>query len=244
MVHFIRKAAAVETPDNGHAVVTNARLNSLRAAVLGANDGIVSVSSILLGVAGATDNRTAIFTAGMAGLVAGALSMAVGEYVSVSSQRDTEREYIKVEREHLEQYPEEELKELAETYQEKGLSAATARKVAEELTEHDAVKAHLSAEFNIDEEDLSSPFVAAVSSLAAFTIGGLVPLGAVIVVGHQWLVLGTVGAALLALVVTGYLSAAAGRAPKLQAIVRVVFGGIVAMVVTYSIGRIFGQTIG
>src|SRR6185437_13134150 len=241
MVHFIRKAAA---PDNGHVIATNARLNSLRAAVLGANDGIVSVSSIILGVAGATNSRTAVFAAGLAGLVAGALSMAVGEYVSVSSQRDTEQEYIAVEREHLEQNPEEELKELAETYEAKGLSPATARKVAEELTEHDAVKAHLNAEFNIDEEDLSSPVVAAISSLLAFTVGGFVPLAAVMLVMQSELILATIAAALVALVITGYLSAAAGRAPKPRAIVRVVFGGLVAMAVTYSIGRLFGQAVG
>ena len=241
MVHFIRKAAA---PDNGHVIATNARLNSLRAAVLGANDGIVSVSSIILGVAGATNSRTAVFAAGLAGLVAGALSMAVGEYVSVSSQRDTEQEYIAVEREHLEQNPEEELKELAETYEAKGLSPATARKVAEELTEHDAVKAHLNAEFNIDEEDLSSPVVAAISSLLAFTVGGFVPLAAILLVMQSELILATIAAALVALVITGYLSAAAGRAPKPRAIVRVVFGGLVAMAVTYSIGRLFGQAVG
>jgi len=241
MVHFIRKTAA---PDNGHVIATNARLNSLRAAVLGANDGIVSVSSIILGVAGATNSRTAVFAAGLAGLVAGALSMAVGEYVSVSSQRDTEQEYIAVEREHLEQNPEEELKELAETYEAKGLSLATARKVAEELTEHDAVKAHLNAEFNIDEEDLSSPVAAAISSLLAFTVGGFVPLAAVLLVMQSELILATIAAALVALVITGYLSAAAGRAPKPRAIVRVVFGGLVAMAVTYSIGRLFGQAVG
>jgi len=241
MVHFIRKTAA---PDNGHVIATNARLNSLRAAVLGANDGIVSVSSIILGVAGATNSRTAVFAAGLAGLVAGALSMAVGEYVSVSSQRDTEQEYITVEREHLEQNPEEELKELAETYEAKGLSPVTARKVAEELTEHDAVKAHLNAEFNIDEEDLSSPVVAAISSLLAFTVGGFVPLAAVLLVMQSELILATIAAALVALVITGYLSAAAGRAPKPRAIVRVVFGGLVAMAVTYSIGRLFGQAVG
>lgn len=236
--------ATGSTGNTGHIRATNARLNSLRAAVLGANDGIVSVSSIILGVAGATDNRTAVFAAGLAGLVAGALSMAVGEYVSVSSQRDTEQEYIKVEREHLERYPEEELRELAETFEAKGLTPATARVVAKELTEHDAVRAHLNAEFNIDEADLSSPVVAAVSSLLAFTVGGFIPLAAILLVMQSELILATIAAALVALVITGYLSAAAGRAPKPRAIVRVVFGGLVAMAVTYSIGRLFGQAVG
>jgi VIT1/CCC1 family predicted Fe2+/Mn2+ transporter len=179
----------------------------------------------------------------MAGLVAGALSMAVGEYVSVSSQRDTEREYIKLERLHLEEFPEEELRELAETFESRGLSSATARKVAEELTAHDAVKAHLNAEFNIDEEDLSSPVVAAVSSLVSFVAGGLVPLLAVLLINHRWFFVSTISAVILALIITGYLSAAAGRAPKLPAITRVVLGGILAMIITYSIGRLFGQVI-
>ncbi len=226
-----------------HAPVSNARLNSLRAAVLGANDGIVSVSSIILGVAGATDSRTAIFAAGIAGLVAGALSMAVGEFVSVSSQRDAERMYVRVEKYRLEHHPEEEFEELASVFEGKGLSAKTAHQVARELTEHDAVRAHLDAEFNLNEEDLSSPVAAAIASLVAFTIGGLIPLVTVIVVNHSLRLMTTFIAVLGALVITGYLSATVGRAPRPRAIARVVLGGAVAMLITYGAGHLFGQII-
>src|SRR5260221_10582348 len=168
-----------------HAPVSNARLNSVRAAVLGANDGIVSVSSIILGVAGAADNRTAIFASGIAGLVAGALSMAVGEYVSVSSQRDTERAYITMERRRLAEYPKEEFEELSAVFKAKGLTDKLAHEVARELTAKDAVRAHLDAEFNINEHDLSSPTAAATASLIAFTIGRPVPPLAGIAGDHQ-----------------------------------------------------------
>lgn len=224
--------------------VSNARLNALRAAVLGANDGIVSVSSIILGVAGATDNRTAIFAAGMAGLVAGALSMAVGEYVSVSSQRDTEEAYIKHEKMRLQAYPDEEFEELASAYVLRGLSTRTAHLVARELTEHDAVHAHLETELNINEEDLSSPIGAALSSLAAFTIGGAIPLVTVLAVNHGLRLVATVVAVLIALVITGYLSATAGKAPRPRAIIRNLLGGSAAMLITYAVGHLFGQIIG
>lgn len=227
-----------------HPPVSNSRLNSLRAAVLGANDGIVSVSSLILGVAGATSNRTAIFTAGLAGLAAGALSMAVGEYVSVSSQRDTERAYIAAEKLHLEHNAEEEFDDLIATYQAKGLSPTTARQVARELTYHDAVKAHLDAEFGINERDLNSPSLAAVSSLIAFALGGAIPLLTTIVAPQSVRLAATFVSVVVALVITGYLSANVGRASRRHAIVRVVLGGAIAMLVTYGLGRIFGQIIG
>ncbi|HVU59402.1 MAG TPA: VIT family protein [Candidatus Saccharimonadales bacterium] len=224
-----------------HVIVSNAGLNSLRAAVLGANDGIVSVSSIILGVAGAGVSRTAIFTAGMAGLAAGALSMAVGEYVSVSSQRDTERAYIVEEKMHLAEFPDAEFADLARTFERKGLTPATARKVAEELTAHDAVAAHLDAEFNLNEKDLSNPFIAAISSLIAFTVGGIIPLAVVMLAGASVRLLAVALGVIIALTVTGYLSATAGHAPRLRAIGRVIVGGILAMAITYGIGRLFGH---
>lgn len=226
-----------------HEPVSNARLNSLRAAVLGANDGIVSVSSIIFGVAGATDNRTAIFLAGIAGLVAGALSMAVGEYVSVSSQRDSEEAYIHKEKLRLEHHPDEEFEELAYVFEGKGLSSTTAHQVATELTAHDAIRAHLDAEFNLNEHDLSSPLAAAVASFFSFLVGGIIPLATMLAVNHDLRLLATVAAVLVALVITGYLSARAGRAPYMRAIVRVVAGGAAAMLVTYAVGHLFGQVI-
>jgi VIT1/CCC1 family predicted Fe2+/Mn2+ transporter len=229
---------------DAHAVGLNASLNSLRAAVLGANDGIVSVASIVLGVAGATDSRGAIFTAGLAGLVAGALSMGVGEYVSVSTQRDTERAYISHEKWELRTKPEKELAELAEMYEAQGLSAGTAKQVARELTEHDALKAHLAVELNIDESDLTNPWQAAVASLCSFTVGGLIPLLSIIFVATHLRFPVTFVAVTAALVLTGYLSATAGGASRRRAILRVVVGGALAMVVTYFVGHLFGTAIG
>lgn len=220
------------------------RLNWLRAAVLGVNDGLVSVSSIVLGVGGASASRGVIFTAGLAGLVAGALSMAVGEYVSVSSQRDSERAFIAREKRSLRDHPAEELAELAQIYEEKGLSGKTAAKVAQELTSQDAVKAHLDAELNLDEDDLNNPTQAAIASLVSFSIGGFVPLVVVLAVGATWRLAATFFAVLVALVVTGYVSATIGGAGRKRAVVRVVVGGAIAMLVTYGIGVIFGTAIG
>ena len=224
--------------------ISNAKSNWLRAAVLGANDGIVSVSSIILGVAGATNSRNAIFTAGVAGLVAGAMSMAVGEYVSVSSQSDTEKAYIRAEKYRLKTHPEEEFQELIEMYQAKGMNVETALQVATELTDHDAVRAHLEVEFGINEDDLNSPTHAALASMLAFTIGGIIPLLAVLsVAGHLLRIEITFIAVLIALFITGYVSATVGGASRRRAVLRVVIGGAVAMAVTYGIGHLFGTAV-
>src|SRR5690242_2320294 len=158
-------------PDEPHQVDLHGRLNWLRAGVLGANDGIVSTAGLVVGVAGATSQRGPILTAGVAGLVAGAVSMALGEYVSVSSQRDSEKSLLRKESWELSTYPEEELAELTALYQAKGLRPETARQVAAELTEHDALRAHLDAELNIDPDDLVNPLHAALASAVAFTVG-------------------------------------------------------------------------
>ena len=218
-------------------------LNRLRAAVLGANDGIVSVASIVLGVAGATTNKGTIFTAGLAGLVAGALSMGVGEYVSVSTQRDTERAYIRHEKWELETKPDQELEELAGLYEAKGVAPETAKQVAKELTTHDALAAHLDVELNIDQEDLTNPWQAAVASLVSFTIGALIPLLSILLAATHLRFAVTFLAVTVALVLTGYLSATAGGASRRHAIVRVVVGGALAMVVTYGIGHVFGTAV-
>ncbi len=231
----------IKTEDTARA--SNGTLNWLRAAVLGANDGIVSVSSIILGVAGATSARHTIFIAGLAGLVAGAFSMAVGEYVSVSSQRDTERAYIAKEKRRLHDDPDHELEGLAATYVVKGASYKTAVQMARELTQKDALKAHLEAELQLDEEDLNNPAQAAMASMVSFTIGGLIPLVAVLVASRPTRVVVTFVAVLLALCVTGYASATVGNASRRRAILRVVAGGAIAMVLTYLIGHLFGTTV-
>jgi VIT1/CCC1 family predicted Fe2+/Mn2+ transporter len=222
----------------------NAKLNWLRAAVLGANDGIVSTAGIVLGVAGATSSKNTIFTAGLAGLVAGALSMAAGEYISVSSQRDAEESYVEQERRLLSEHPDVQLAELAESFEAKGLSQETAKKVAEELTAKDALRAHLDAEFNIDEADLTNPWHAAFASMTSFTVGALIPLLSVVFAPHQAHVQVTVIAVLISLLVAGYLSAKVSQANKLKATLRVVIGGSVAMAVTYLIGHLFGTVVG
>lgn len=222
---------------------TNSLLNQLRAAVLGANDGIVSTAAVVMGVAGATSDGQAIATAGFAALVAGALSMAVGEYVSVSSQSDTEKAFIRREKKLLRIYPEEELKQLSKYYESQGVSAATAKLVAIDLHKSNALRAHLRVHFGIDENDLNSPWQAAVASLLAFTAGGLVPFLAVIIAPDGFKLQATFIAVFAALTATGYFSAQAGGARKSRAINRVVVGGILAMLLSYAIGSLFGVAV-
>jgi VIT1/CCC1 family predicted Fe2+/Mn2+ transporter len=241
MIRF--KTSAEHTEDDVHATAASGHLNRLRAAVLGGNDGIVSVAAIVLGVAGATDERGAIFTAGLAGLVAGALSMGVGEYVSVSTQRDTERAYIQHEKWELESHPEQELAELADIYESKGLSKKTAALVAKELSAKDPVKAHLDSELNIDEEDLTNPWQAAFASLLSFTAGGLIPFISILVASIHWRFGVTFAAVTVALLLTGFLSATAGGASRRRAMLRVVVGGALAMLVTFGVGHLFGAAV-
>lgn len=220
------------------------RLNSLRAAVLGANDGIVSTAGIVIGVAGATPDFAPILVAGIAGLSAGALSMAVGEYVSVSAQRDTELALLDKERRELEEMPEEELAELAGLYEQKGLSPELALQVATELHEHDALAAHAETELGIDPNELTSPVVAAISSAIAFTVGSTLPLAAILLAPADIKIPVTAVGVLLALALTGYLSAKAGGTLAPRAIIRNTVGGFLAMGVTYWIGRLVGVSIG
>jgi VIT1/CCC1 family predicted Fe2+/Mn2+ transporter len=192
-------------------------------------------------VAAATTARSAILTAGVAGLVAGAVSMALGEYVSVSTQRDTERAMLEKERRELAESPEEELAELASMYREKGLSASTAALVAEELTAHDAFAAHVDIELNIDPDALTNPWHAAVASAVSFTVGALLPLIAILLPPDADRIPVTFAAVLVALTATGAISARLGGSPALKAILRVVTGGAVAMVVTFAVGQLVGQ---
>jgi vacuolar iron transporter family protein len=217
------------------------RLNRLRAAVLGANDGIVSVAGLVVGVAAATTHRTTLLTAGVAGLVAGALSMAAGEYVSVSTQRDTQRALLAQESRELAELPEQELAELADLYVAKGLSPHLAAQVARELTDHDALRAHADVELGIDPDEVSSPWQAAWASAAAFTLGALLPLLAVLLPPPAWRVPACAGAVVVALAVTGGLSAQAGGAGRRRAAVRTLAGGALAMAVTYAVGSLVGR---
>ena len=218
------------------------RLNWLRAGVLGANDGIVSVAAIAVGVAGATTATAPILTAALAALVGGAISMALGEYVSVSGQRDSEHALIEKERRELEETPEEELAELAGMYRAKGLSRETALTVATELTAHDALAAHLSIELNIDQNDVVSPWHATFASAAAFLLGGIIPLLAILLPPERLRVPVTFAVVLIALAATGLISAHIGGAGRARAAARVVIGGALALIATFTIGALLGTT--
>jgi VIT1/CCC1 family predicted Fe2+/Mn2+ transporter len=234
-------------PREPHSGGTAGRLNWLRAAVLGANDGIVSVAGIVIAVAGATTARGPIFTAGLAGLaglVAGAVSMALGEYVSVSSQRDSERAQIRQEKRELADTPDAELTELTALYEAKGLSAATARTVATELTARGALSAHLDAELHIDPADIPSPVQAAAASALSFTSGALLPVLAILLPPASLRVPVTFAAVLIALGLTGALSARLGGSNIRRAVLRVIVGGALSLAFTYGIGYLVGTAIG
>lgn len=226
-----------------HASGMSSRLNALRAAVLGANDGILSMAGLVIGVAGATTLVQPVFIAGMAGLTAGAVSMALGEYVSVSSQRDSERDLIVKERRELAEDPEAELHELAGLYEKQGLSSTTAAMVARELTAADPLKAHLRMELGIDEEELTNPWHAAGSSAAAFLVGGALPVLAILLSPVSLRVWITYVIVLAALALTGALGARIGGGSIRRAATRVLVGGAVGLMITYGIGLLFGATV-
>jgi VIT1/CCC1 family predicted Fe2+/Mn2+ transporter len=219
------------------------RSNWLRAAVLGANDGILSTASLVLGVAASGATTAAIVTAGVAGLVAGALSMAAGEYVSVSSQRDAERADMRLEERELRQDPEGELRELATIYERRGLPPALAGEVASTLSTHDALEAHARDELGLDAQRLARPFQAAWTSAVSFASGAALPLAAVGVIPEPARAAGTVAVALIALGSLGGLGARLGGAPPGPATVRVVAWGAVAMAVTAAIGALVGTVV-
>jgi vacuolar iron transporter family protein len=231
---------SVTHPGEPHHASLGQRLNWLRAGVLGANDGIVSVAGVAVGVAGATSDRAAILVAGVASLVAGALSMAGGEYVSVSTQRDTEQAALRLEKYELETMPEAEERELAGIYEDRGLSPTLAAEVAHELTENNALEAHAQAELGIDPDQLTSPWHAAWASLVAFTAGGLLPLLAISLAGVGMRVWVCAAAVLAGLVLTGAVSARLGNANVTRAIVRNVGVGALTMLVTYVVGTAVG----
>ncbi|MCX4640761.1 VIT family protein [Streptomyces sp. RPA4-5] len=232
----------LQTPDHdeAHGGGLGSRLNWLRAAVLGANDGIVSTAGLVVGVAGATDERGALLTAGLAGLLAGSLSMAAGEYVSVSTQRDSEKAALAQEKRELATEPQAELIELTQMLEGKGLDAQLAREVAEQLTEHDALRAHAEVELGIDPDELTNPWHAAGASFLAFTVGALLPLLAIVLPPTAYRLWITVVAVVAALGLCGWSSARMGFAPVGRAVLRNVGGGVVAMGVTYAAGSVLG----
>ncbi|WP_394552909.1 VIT family protein [Agromyces sp. MMS24-JH15] len=229
--------------DDPHAGSLHAKLNWLRAGVLGANDGIVSVAALVVGVAAATTDLAAILVAGVASVLAGAISMGLGEYVSVSSQRDTERALIAKERYELETMPEQELAELAGLYRAKGLSAETAERVAAELTAHDALAAHLETELRLSRDDVANPWHAAGASALSFLVGAVLPMLAILLPPPEWRVATTFLAVIVALAITGWLSAWIGESPRLRAVLRVVIGGALALAVTWVIGGLLGTAL-
>lgn len=230
-------------PDEPHQAGSAGRLNWLRAGVLGANDGIVSVAGLVVGVAGATAQRGPIFTAGLAGLVAGAVSMALGEYISVSSQRDSEHAMLATERRELADDPEAELAELVALYEAKGLSRSTAELVAAELSANDAFTAHAEAELGIDPEDIVNPWHAALASAVAFTLGAALPLLAILLPPAGARVAVTAATVLIALALTGAVSARLGGSSSRRAVLRIVLGGAAGLLITYGIGHLFGTAV-
>ncbi|MBL7850862.1 MAG: VIT family protein [Cyclobacteriaceae bacterium] len=228
------------TIDNYHEVHFIHRKNWLRAAVMGANDGIVSISSLAVGVAAASTTRDPVTLATVAGLVAGAISMAAGEYVSVSSQTDTEKADIEREQQELRDMPEAELNLLTEIYRRRGLSEGTALQVAKELTAADALAAHARDELGIDEKSRANPLQAAWSSGSAFTIGGMLPLLVVLFAPVNGMVYWLYGFTVPFLVTLGYISARTGGSKARVAIMRITIWGTVAMVLTAMVGSLFG----
>ncbi len=220
------------------------RSNWLRAAVLGANDGILSISSLAIGVAAASEFREPIILASIAGLVGGALSMAAGEYVSVSSQTDVEEADIERERIELEEMPEIELQRLAEIYEKRGLSKETAMTVAEELTEKDALSAHVRDELGITDISQAKPLQAALASGSAFIIGGTLPLLTVLFLPVNGLEYYLYGFAIFFLILLGILAAKAGGSSISKAVIRITLWGTIAMVLSAFVGYLFGVNLG
>ena len=215
------------------------RSGGLRAAVLGANDGIVSVASIIVGVSAAGTSTSGIMLAGTAGLVAGACAMAAGEYVSVKSQEDTERADLAMEAEALKKYPEEEMQELAAIYKKRGLDDALALEVAKQMTAHNALEAHARDEIGITDELSANPIQAAFWSALAFVVGGIIPVLSVAVIPNDLLLYGVPSLVIILLAVLGATASFIGGASPLRGAVRVCFWGVLAMLLTALVGNLF-----
>jgi len=222
-----------------YAIDTNEKSNWLRAAVLGSNDGIISIAGLVIGVAGATQSKTAVLTAGLAGIIAGALSMAAGEYVSVSTQRDTEDALLAKEKRDLAEYPKEELADLVSAYEADGLEPKIAKIVATELTKVNAFEVHADVDFHINPKSLTNPWISVFASAGSFTVGATIPLIVIMLPVEAYTVPATFIAVIFALTITGILSAKISGANIFKSTLRVVIGGAVAMTVTYIIGNLF-----
>jgi VIT1/CCC1 family predicted Fe2+/Mn2+ transporter len=240
----IRRLDGDDTPGaNPQAGSVASRLNWLRAGVLGANDGIISTAGLVVGVAAATTDAAEIATAGVAGLVAGAVSMALGEYVSVSTQRDTERALIGKERHELEVDPTAERNELVTMLEQRGLSDTTAVAAADELTEHDALSTHLTVELGLSADEVANPWAAAGASALSFSIGAMLPLVAILLPPASVRIAIAFVAVLIGLAITGLVSAHLGESSKRVAVVRLVVGGALAMAVTFGLGQLLGVAV-
>ena len=237
-----------ESPPVPDAIVTQSgqilsTLNWLRAGVLGANDGIVSTAAIIFGVAGAAASHSTIMLAGIASVAAGSLSMAAGEYVSVSTQRDLEIAELARQKADLERDPDGELKTLARLFEQRGVEPELASEVARQMSAKDALSVHARAELGIDPDAVTNPWAAAVASLVAFALGGLVPVAAMLLSPRGMEIWNTGVAVVIAMALTGAVSARLGRLPLIAAIFRNVAGGVLAMAITYGVGRIAGTQI-
>lgn len=230
-------------PGEAHASGIAERLNWLRAGVLGANDGIVSTAALVVGVAGATTDTTAILIAGVAGMIGGAVSMALGEYVSVSSQRDSEEALVAKENLELEEIPDQELEELTGLLRHRGLSGETARQAAVEMTAHDPLRAHLELELGLRLGEYANPWHAAVSSFISFLSGAVLPLISILLFPPGLRIPVTFVAVLVTLALTGAIAAGIGGSDKVRAAVRLVVGGALALAATWAIGSLLGTTI-
>ncbi|MFI9203060.1 VIT family protein [Streptomyces sp. NPDC053048] len=227
----------------GSVQATEGRLNWLRAAVLGANDGVVSTAGLVVGIAGATEHRGTLLTAGLAGLLAGSLSMAAGEYVSVCAQRDAQRAALELEKKELRDHPRAGRDALTAVLQQRGLSRAVAYAAARELSSKDPLRAHARVELGIDPDELTNPWAAAVASFLSFTAGALLPLLLIVLPPAGWRLPVTVVSVLVALVLTGWVGARLGGATTGPAVLRNVIGGALAMAVTFAVGRMLGSAV-
>ena len=219
------------------------RSNWLRASVLGANDGLISTASLMTGMVAAQPEFNTLLLTGISALVGGAISMAAGEYVSVSSQADTEKADMEMERRELALHPEEELKELTEIYQDRGLTPELAHEVAKQLTAHNALDAHMRDEISISEESFANPLQAAFSSAASFAIGAAIPILVILLLPLNTLLITLIISTLIGLGLLGYISAKLGGAPIRPAVMRILIWGVIAMGVTGIIGKLVGVTV-